>query len=223
MAVATRAKVNGADQTTVAELVSTESMNVTKLRLNLVGTKPLLVHNARMANPLDPYRKTLAGILNNKKLCKTDEGILAIIRIESLGAIYETEDGLAGMPMDNVYSAIKEAARAFKRGADIERGLFYAPVVVPLVIGGRTWKVEEYLGQPDHIDYRPVGVNYRKTMRARPIFAQWSLVAEFELASGIMDVRDFLPIVQRAGSFVGLCERRPRYGTFRATVDVVTA
>lgn len=148
--------------------------------------------------------------------------MLAILRTEARGAIYETEDGQVGLPMDNIYSSIQEAATAFKRGRDIERSLLYAPVTVPLVINARTWKVEDYLASPEHIDYRPVGVQQRKTMRARPIFHTWATTCEFSLVNEIMDLRDLDPIIKRAGEFVGVCERRPRYGTFLATVEVVS-
>lgn len=194
----------------------------TTFRLSVVGTKPLLVHNARMANPLDPYARALAALINDKKTSKTDDGRLAIIKTEARGAIYETEDGLAGLPLDNIYSCILEAARTFRRGADIERGLLYDPVVVPILIDSRTWKVEEYLALPEHIDYRPVRVQRSKTMRARPIFHNWAATCEFSLVGEIMDMRDLGPIIKRAGEFVGVCERHPRYGTFRWTVEVIS-
>lgn len=207
---------------TVAEH-ETDILAAVRFRLNVVGTKPLLVHNVRMANPLDQWKRALKALTDDKKKSKTDEGLLEILKVESRGAIYETEDGLVGMPMDNIYSTIQEAAKSFKRGADIERSLLYEPIVVPLIVDGRTWKVEEYLtGGADHIDVRPVGVQQRKTLRARPIFHNWAFTCEFSLISQVMDIRDLAPIIERAGQFVGLCERRPRYGTFRATVEEIS-
>lgn len=197
---------------------------VTRVSIGVTGTKPLLVHNIRMANPLDPYTAKLKALVSDRKTRATDDGMRAIIAAEARGAIYETADGLVGMPMDNIYSSIQEAARAFKRGADIERALLYEPVVVPLRVGGKTWKVSEYLSTDieQHIDYRPVVVNRgSKTMRARPIFPDWAFSCEFQLVDEVMDLVDLRPIIERAGRFVGLCERRPRYGTFRADVEMV--
>lgn len=201
-----------------------EELKTTRFRLKVRGTKPLMVHNIRLANPLDPWTKALKDLVGDRKRRNTDEGRLLILRTEARGAIYETEDGLVGMPMDNIYATLQEAAKAFKRGADIERALLYEPIAVPLIIDGKTWKVDDYLSGPDvasHIDYRPVGVNRAKTMRARPIFQNWAFNCEFSLIDKVVDLRDLAPILERAGQFVGLCERRPRYGTFKGEVEEI--
>ena len=82
-----------------------EELKVTRFRLKVRGTKPLMVHNIRLANPLDPWTKALKELTGDRKRRNTDEGRLLILRTEARGAIYETEDGLVGMPMDNIFGA----------------------------------------------------------------------------------------------------------------------
>jgi hypothetical protein len=43
-----------------------------KLRMTCTGTRPLLMHNVRLASPLDPYAKRLKA-LNSKKVKRVFE------------------------------------------------------------------------------------------------------------------------------------------------------
>lgn len=191
-----------------------------KLRLHLTGTKPMIMHNGRLANPLDPYARQMAAI--SKKRNKTDEDRIELMRIEARGAAYETPDGLLGVPTLNVWATLHSAAKQFKRGRDIERGLICAAdEVVPLLVDGATANVDAYLADFDHIDYRPVRVQSSRTMRARPIINEWSCSCDLELMDDIFDLSSFVPIVEWGGRYVGLNEWRPIFGTFDAEIETI--
>lgn len=189
-----------------------------KLALTLTGQRPLLMHNGRLANPIDPWTRQLKAITGKRR--KTDEDLIAMMRVEARGGAYETADGLLAMPSENVWRALYDAAKAFKRGEDIKRGLVTDGSVVPLFIDGKSVDVDEFLSVPEHIDYRPVRVQRAKTMRARPLVEGWSCRHEFELLADVIDPRDLVPIVERAGRLVGLGDYRPTYGTFTTEIDV---
>ena len=44
-------------------------------RIRLVGTRPMIQHNARLANPLDPYTQALAKITGKRKKTLEDHEI----------------------------------------------------------------------------------------------------------------------------------------------------
>lgn len=188
------------------------------IELTLTGTKALLMHNGRLSNPIDPHTQALKQLTAKRK--KTDEDLIEIMRCEARGAAYETDDGLLGFPTQNVWRCIYDAAKAYKRGEDIKRALSFNPIVEPLAVNGEHVKVEDFLySDPNRtILYVPVSVNRAKTMRARPQIHNWALTASFDLLEDVLDPRDLLPVLERAGRLVGLGDWRPIYGTFEAEV-----
>jgi hypothetical protein len=65
-------------------------------------------------------------------------------------------------------------------------------------------------------DYRSVKVTTSRVMRCRPIFANWKITCGLEVREGI-NLADFRNVVD-AAQREGLCEYRPKYGQFRATL-----
>lgn len=185
-----------------------------EINLTLTGTKPMLMHNGRLSNPIDPNTQALKQLTAKRK--KTDDDLIEIMKCEARGDAYETEDGLLGFPAQNVWRCIYDAAKAYKRGEDIKRALSFNPIVEPLTVDGEHRKVEDFLySDPGrNILYVPVSVNRAKTMRARPQVHNWSAAFTFELLEDVIDPRDLIPVLERAGRLVGLGDWRPIYGTF---------
>lgn len=190
------------------------------VRVTLTGTVPLLLHNGRLANPLDPHTRALKALTSKRS--KTDEDLAQIILVESRGAAYETPDNEIGLRDANAWRSMQEAARAFKRGADVERAVIYDPVrVAPILIDGGAVDVEEFLGDADHIDYRPVGLRGQTVMRARPIIREWSTSHDFDVLTDIVNIEDIGVFLTRAGRLHGVGDHRPQYGRFSATVEEI--
>lgn len=187
------------------------------LRLKIVGTRALMMHNARLANPLDPYSIKLKEIMGKKK--KTDEDLIAIMRVEARGGAYETEDNKLGLPNMCVYASLFEAAKNFKLGKELKKALRYDESVSPLKVDGKEVDVDKFLSNPNNIDYRAVGVKKSKIMRARPkISGKWESVHEFELDESVMDSRTLNPVIEYGGKNIGLLELRPSLGTYKVEV-----
>ena len=195
--------------------------NLTTLTVQLVGAKPLLLHNGRLANPLDPYTRDLAAI--SKKRNKTDDDRLNMMAIEARAGCYETTDGLLAFPTANVWRSIYDAAKAYKLGVAVKRSLHFDDVNEPLYVDGATVDIDQdrWLQYPDTIDYRPVKVGMVKTMRARPLVPNgWVTTHRFGLNEKEVDVDSLVPVLQRAGETIGVGDWRPVYGTFEAKVEV---
>lgn len=115
-----------------------------KVILTLTGTNWMLMHNERLANPLDEYSKQKAKYTAKRK--KTEEDFIAIMSIEARGGCWETEDHLLGIPDVAVWSSILAAAKGFKMGKDIQRALLFEDLVRPLFLnGGGEIDCDEYI------------------------------------------------------------------------------
>ena len=188
-----------------------------QLTLTLTGTRPMLQHNGRLANPIDPHTRALKQLTAKRK--KTDEDLIDIMRAEARGAIYETADSCVGFPTQGVWRCVYDAAKAFKMGEDIKRALSGPDLVEPLYVDGELVKVEAFLSDPENIDYRPVKVQGKKTMRARPLIRAWRTVHTFDLLEDVIDPRELTKVLERAGRLVGLGDWRPTFGTFTTEVS----
>ena len=188
-----------------------------EIRFKLTSVRPMMMHNGRLANPLDPYVQELKKYTSKRS--KTEEDLARIMEIETRGGCYETPDGLLAQPTEAVWASFHEAAKAYKRGKDLERALIPTPEMVPLHIAGELISADEFIKDPTHIDYRSVVVSGRRVMRARVLVHDWEALHTMELLEDIVDVDVLKPIVERAGRVVGLGDFRPRFGTY--TTEIV--
>lgn len=189
-----------------------------QLTVRITGERKLIQHNGRLANPIDPYSRALKEHTSKRK--KTDEDHVTIMQLEARAGCYETEDGMLGVPNVAVWRSIAEAATVFKRGKDIKKAVMHEDAITPLEIDGRSVACDEWLTDPNHIDYRAVRVGMARVMRSRPVIpAGWSSVHTFEVFDDVIDLRDLVPILERAGRLVGIMEMRPTCGTFRVDIE----
>lgn len=188
--------------------------------IRLTGTKPLLMHNSRLSNPLDPYTRRLKEL--NAKRQKTDADYMEVARTEARGSVWEAPGGMLGLPTANVWRCLYDAATAFKKGEALKRGLLYDDDVLPLLIEGVPIPIDAYLADPEHIHYGSVKVQRNRVMRARPRLRHWqSSDHPFELYDDVLNLRDLKPIVERAGRLIGIGDWRPLYGRFTAEIIAV--
>ena len=71
-----------------------------RFRITITGTAPLLMHNGRLANPLDPSTQALKSLTSKRK--KTDDDLFDIARAEFLGGLYIDPDVGPYVPGENV-------------------------------------------------------------------------------------------------------------------------
>lgn len=188
------------------------------LTVTVTGMRDLLQHNGRLADALNPYTRRLRKLTSKRQ--KTDDDLAEIMHVEARGSCWETDDGLLGVPNAAVWRCIYDAAKGFKRGEHIKRALLLDDITVPLLIGGESVDCDTFLLDGAHVDYRPVVVQRRKTMRARArVPAGWQSVHRFELLTDELDPGELVPILDRAGRLYGIGDWRPTYGRFSATIE----
>lgn len=188
-----------------------------KVRLIAKGSRPLIMHNVRLASPLNAYAKKLKAL--NAKRIKTDEDRLEIARVEWEGGLYYDEDLGPYVPGPNVYRSLINGARITKAGKKIERGVLVTELVMPLIYRGprdlgSMWNG----GESEYVDSRTVRVQSSKVDRCRPIFRDWAIEADCLLDPKVIDLDEFVEVARNAGAMEGLGDYRLMYGRF--TVEV---
>ena len=185
--------------------------------ITLTGTAPLLMHNSRLANPLDSATKALKKVTGKRN--KTDDDHAELARLEHCGSLYFDPDIGPYLPGDNVWRALYDASKKRKLGPKIKEGVIITSDVNPLSYRGPRdvaglWKDENFRLMAS------VKVGMVRVMRCRPMFREWSVQVEGILDTVILDPADFSAIAETAGQLVGVGDWRPRYGRFLAQVTM---
>lgn len=187
-----------------------------KVRITLEGTAPLLLHNVRLANPLDPIAKAMKEITSKRK--KTDDDYERLARLEFEGGLYHLADIGPYLPGANIEKAIHRAAVITRNGTQVTRGLWVLENENPLIYDGP--RDIEGLWQAGFwwtTAVKPSGTT--TVMRTRPRFRDWLVETTAEVDPGQLNLEVLRQILNDGGTMVGLCDYRPRYGRYVATVE----
>lgn len=180
---------------------------------------PLLMHNERLADPIDPYTRSLAELTGKRK--KTERDHEEIGRREFVGGGYwMIDEGPTGsqaepyIPTWNIIRCLQEAATRHKLGKHVVSGIIPIQEETPLLYDGprdadALWKSGVFHSR------KGVGVGQSRVIRTRPCFADWKVVTELELDLTILDPDTVNLIAQQAGMYKGLGDARPRFGRFK--------
>jgi len=191
-----------------------------------VNGSPLLMHNERLADPLDPYTKWVAEL--SKKRTKTERDIEEMGRREFYGAGYWAIDSgpdkndQAGpvIPTWNIIRCLQESASRNKLGKHVMRGIIPVDEDTPLLYDGPR-EVDALWKDGTFHSRKGVAVGQRRVIRTRPCFTDWSVETELELDLTILDPNQVNQIAAEAGRYCGLGDARPRFGRFSGSVTLV--
>lgn len=181
------------------------------------GGSPLVMHNERLADPLNDYTRQIAAV--SKKRNKTEADHVEIARLEFLGGLYTNGNGPC-VPAWNILRCLQDGARRHKRGMDVPRGVF------PLIDHADVYYEGDKVRDPDKLwkagEFalrKTVGIQRSRTMRTRPIFVEWQASLSVEVDPVIFDLDTLQVFWGDAGRYAGLGEMRPVYGRFAATIE----
>ncbi len=183
--------------------------------LDITGTAPLLMHSARLADPLDDATRALARVTGKRK--KTDDDHLEVARLEHLGSLYLDADLGPYMPGANIEAALFRGATKYKLGTALKSAMLVPEEVNPIVYRGPRdtaglWSDKAFVHRAS------VKVGQARVIRTRPVFASWAVTASGSLDTEVVDPEAFEQIVETTGRLVGLGDWRPRFGRFDAAV-----
>lgn len=180
--------------------------------VEIEGIAPLLMHSARLADPLDDATKALAKVTGKRK--KTDDDHFEVSRLEFLGSLYVSQEFGPFIPGANLEACLFKGASRTKQGTALKSALLIPQNVNPLIyVGPRAadelWKNEQFVHRAS------VKVGTSRVIRTRPVFPAWQVVFEGELDTEVVDQGSLENIVETAGRLVGLGDWRPRFGRFK--------
>lgn len=188
------------------------------LKITFKGTTPLIMHSCQCVNPLHEISLALKPLTS--KRTKTEEDYKMISDLEWEGGLYWDNSKEMGLiiPAENIEATIKNGAKLYKNGKDIERYFNVLDMQVELDIG------EEYTKDSLKNDYRfrdvrPMNVMKSKVLRTRPRFNMWQLTFTAMYDEDKLDLVTIVKAVESAGQYIGLCDSRPKYGKFVAIID----
>lgn len=181
------------------------------------GGTPLVCHNERLADPLDPISKEIAKISGLRK--KTEANHLEIARLEFAGGLYHDEDLGPYIPTWNIIRSIQEAGKQQKLGAAVLRALVPGAEKAAIQYDGprdigAMWEDGRFVLR------KGVGISGRRVMRTRPVFVDWVVEADLELDIAVLNPDKIDQLALAAGKYEGLGDNRPQYGRFRGSAEL---
>ena len=188
------------------------------IEVHMEGTTPLLQHNVRMANPLDPMTRRLKEITSKRVKQLADYEAMADIEWE--GGLYHDAELGPFVPAESMWRCLIEGGRLRKLGKQIERGLLIDPTnrLVPIEYDGPR-DIDSLRVDPAYRHVAMVGVQRARTVRTRPQFVEWATRARFMWSPAQIDLDRLLESATSAGALIGLGDGRT-LGFGRFTVEV---
>ena len=186
------------------------------LRITWKGTTPLIMHSCKCVNPLHPISIEMKKYTSKRK--KTEEDLIKISDLEwESGAYWDNEIGLY-IPAENIEATIKNGAKSIKKGSDITKYCDVKSLYNKLDYGENLTK-EELISRPEYRDVRVMAVQRAKILRTRPRFDKWKVTFDMIYDDSKIDIHTIQQSIEYAGAYVGLCDSRPKYGKFVATIE----
>lgn len=199
-----------------------------QIKFKIKGETPLLMHNNRLANPLDKYAQEMSKKSGKRK--KTIEDIWELARIEWEGGLYFYE-GEVKLPMRVLNKCFERGATKQKNGMLWKTGCFIQEDYCQLEYSGKKLKSSRNGEIPnpdfdnmfmDYIFQIPVRVGQSTLLRTRPIFKDWSLETTILYDPTIINRETLIQSIHDAGRLCGLCDYRiekgGNFGRFAAEV-----
>jgi len=174
------------------------------------GVAPLLMHNGRLADPMNPVAKAMKAITSKRK--KTDEDLIQLANLEFLGGLYVNEQGAPVLPGEVIEGALVNGAKKTKRGKDAKSAII-VDGNFPLIYTGP--KTAEGLCSDSHFRYVAlVRIGQVRIMRTRPMFKEWECKFTVHYLEEVFNPQEVLDFVTTAGRVAGFGDGRPRFGRF---------
>lgn len=187
------------------------------LRITWKGLTPLIMHSCKCVNPLHPISIEMKKYTSKRK--KTEDDLIAISNLEwEAGAYWEDSVGGLYIPAENVEATIQNGAKAIKKGKDIEKYCDVTDLYIPFNYYEKLSKAE-LISKPEYRDVRVMTVQRSKILRTRPRFDKWTITFNLRYDETKIDIYTIQQAVEYAGSYVGLCDSRPKYGKFTAIIE----
>lgn len=183
-------------------------MNTT--RYTIQGLTPLIMHNGRLADPLDEAAKALGKLTSSKQ--KTEKYHRDVSECEWRGSLYVDEDGRPCLPGEVIEACLVEGATKFKLGKASKGALIVAGDFALTYPGPKT--VDGLWNDGGFVKRAGVRVGQSRVIRSRPIFPQWSCSFDVRWDPYLIKDEDQLDEIVESAGLTGIGDWRPKFGRF---------
>lgn len=187
------------------------------LPITMTGIAPLLMHSARLVDPLDPIVREMKKI-SAKKTKKTDDDIARLAELEYMGGLWTADGQRPAVPTMALEACFREGARATRRGKDAERGAWVEGDHVDLIYDGPKTAAQLWVQRKRFALTVAAKVQNARVMRTRPIFRAWSCKFDLMFDPSEFNLDTVKEIWVEAGRR-GLGDWRPKFGRFEVAFD----
>src|SRR5262245_5780287 len=145
-------------------------------KYKITGVSPLILHNGRLANPLDEYTRKIKELTGKKD--KTEADYEEMARLEWYGGLY-TDKGQICIPGEIFEATFVNGAKKRKRGPQAKAGV-YCDTNFTLIFDGQNGNKPDFKKLYDSGKYAftaKAKVKQSSVMRTRPRFDQWEFIA----------------------------------------------
>jgi hypothetical protein len=183
------------------------------IKVRITGTRPLLMHSDKFADPLNPLTKAHKELTGKRK--KTDEDHALIAKSEWMGGLYIDSKG-PYIPGVNIEAAMIGGGKLSKLGTQLKRSVEILDEKCHLEYSGP--KSAEALWEAGFYDARSVKVQTARLMRYRPMFREWSCIAEVAYDPDSINREQVIKCLEDGGQYCGVGDYRPKFGRFSVEV-----
>jgi hypothetical protein len=177
------------------------------------GIAPIILHNGRMANPLDPWAKKLKEVSGKRK--KTDADYEQMALIEWHASLYLDKEKRIILPGMMLEASLINGAKKFKLGQQAKAGLFVESHAV-LNFDGQGLTPDELWERGENTLTVACKVAMAKIMRTRFIAEEWSADVAVTFDDSLFNPAQISEIFEASGTQIGVGTWRPRHGRFFA-------
>jgi hypothetical protein len=178
------------------------------------GIQPLLMKSCRGVDRTDPIVQRMKAITDKAAKKRTDADWLELDRLEFEVGLYWNGTSVY-MPDVNIIGAIRDGARAERKGKDILAGVDVVEAEIPIAYDGP--KTIDGLYEARFVDRRRIknAGSGGAVMRVRPRFNQWAIAFGLVIDEKVVSPKDVKAALEYAGQRKGIGDFRPRFGRFQ--------
>lgn len=186
------------------------------LDVELIGTSPLLMNSNRGVNPMEEDVIELKKYTSKRK--RSDEDEFKILLLKWKLSLYYNEEIGPYVPAENIEASLRDAAKRSRRGKDAVIGLRVVQSEIPLIYDGPR-DIKALSEDRRFMDVRVGRIRGASIMLARARFTRWRLAFRLEYDENVFNADEVEELFDVAGQYIGLCDYRPRYGGFEASIS----
>ena len=189
------------------------------IEFTIKGMTPILMNSNVGVNPLHPLTKQMKILTAKRK--RTEEDDEEILHLKWLLGLYWDDNIGLMIPSVNLEKMFRDAAKSVRKGtiAKQQSAITVKPDYVPLIVPVETPKTKEDLWHDSNNKYADVRIGKMpktggSVLLCRPRFDNWGLNFKISYNETKFDRQEVIDLITLAGTEIGLCDWRGRYGMF---------